>query len=183
LAHGTSENVHPDFRLWLTSMPSPVFPVPVLQIGIKLTNEPPKGVKANIGRTYNDAGDELLGSCAAKPSEWRRLLFSLSFFHAVVQVGPFKTTASLLCLSTVACSWYHKDKCTSVCCFCCCLLQERRKFGPLGWNICYEFNASDLECSSSTLRMFLGEAEVIPWEALEYVIGQVNYGGRCVCAW
>jgi hypothetical protein len=58
-------------------------------------------------------------------------------------------------------------------------LQERRKFGPLGWNICYEFNASDLECSSSTLRMFLGEAEAIPWEALEYVIGQVNYGGRC----
>jgi hypothetical protein len=58
-------------------------------------------------------------------------------------------------------------------------LQERRKFGPLGWNICYEFNASDLECSSSTLRMFLGAAEAIPWEALEYVIGQVNYGGRC----
>ncbi|WIA13579.1 hypothetical protein OEZ85_007146 [Tetradesmus obliquus] len=140
LAHGTSQNVHPDFRLWLTSMPSPVFPVPVLQNGIKLTNEPPKGVKANIGRTYNDAGDELLDSCAAKPSEWRRLLFSLSFFHAVVQ--------------------------------------ERRKFGPLGWNICYEFNASDLECSSSTLRMFLDEAEAIPWEALEYVIGQVNYGGR-----
>jgi dynein heavy chain len=87
LAHGTSQNVHPDFRLWLTSMPSPVFPVPVLQNGIKLTNEPPKGVKANIGRTYNDAGDELLESCTAKPSEWRRLLFSLSFFHAVVQVG------------------------------------------------------------------------------------------------
>jgi dynein heavy chain len=87
LALGTSQNVHPDFRLWLTSMPSPVFPVPVLQNGIKLTNEPPKGVKANIGRTYNDAGDELLDSCAAKPSEWRRLLFSLSFFHAVVQVS------------------------------------------------------------------------------------------------
>jgi dynein heavy chain len=57
-------------------------------------------------------------------------------------------------------------------------LQERRKFGSLGFNIRYEFNTSDLECSSSTLNMFLSSQDAIPWEALEYVIGQVNYGGR-----
>jgi len=79
--------VQPDFRLWLTSMPSQVFPVPVLQNSIKLTNEPPKGVKANLARTYNDATEELLNSCTVKPSEWKRLLFSLSFFHAVVQAS------------------------------------------------------------------------------------------------
>jgi dynein heavy chain len=60
----------------------------------------------------------------------------------------------------------------------CGLSQERRKFGSLGFNIRYEFNTSDLECSSSTLNMFLSSQETIPWEALEYVIGQVNYGGR-----
>lgn len=95
LAHGSNQNVHPDFRLWLTSMPSPVFPVPVLQNGVKLTNEPPKGVKANIERTYNDAGVGVLDSCAAKPSEWRRLLFSLSFFHAVVQVRGWQVAGCL----------------------------------------------------------------------------------------
>lgn len=89
LAHDSigGQPVHPDFRLWLTSMPSPVFPVPVLQNGIKLTNEPPKGVKANLARSFNQLGPEALDSCPSKPVEWRRLLFSLSMFHAVVQVS------------------------------------------------------------------------------------------------
>lgn len=110
LAHGTigGQPAHPDFRLWLTSMPSPAFPVSVLQNGLKLTNEPPKGVKANLARSYNQMGPDVLESCPSKPVEWRRLLFSLSMFHAVVQVRGqcwvVQTRRSFMCVVFGVCS-------------------------------------------------------------------------------
>ena len=134
--------VHPNFRLWLSSMPSPHLPASLLQASIKLTSEPPKGVKANIMRTYANMTDGPYDtSCPRQPTAWKKLLFSLSFLHAVIQ--------------------------------------ERRKFGSIGWNIPYSFTQADLECSMMGLATFLNEAEEqIPWAAMEYVLGHINYGGH-----
>ena len=64
-------------------MPSPNFPVPVLQNGIKLTNEPPRGLKANMVRTFNEISSKYYES-SSKPRPFKKLLFSLAFFHAVI---------------------------------------------------------------------------------------------------
>ena len=63
---------------------------------------------------------------------------------------------------------------------------ERLQFGSIGWNIPYEFNPSDFAISRRHLKLFLSESginDIVPFEALSYVIGELNYGGRVTDAW
>ena len=78
------ERTHEDFRLWLTSMPSDAFPVSILQSGIKITNEPPKGLKKNLIRSYYSYDGNAFEDCL-KSKEFKRLVYGLSFFHALIQ--------------------------------------------------------------------------------------------------
>lgn len=131
--------MHADYRLWLTSMPSDAFPVPVLQGGLKLTNEPPKGLKANMTRSLTDLGSERYEGCS-KQKEYKKLVFALAYFHAAIL--------------------------------------ERRKYGAIGWNIAYEWMNSDFNTSELNLRMYLDEQPEVPYQALNYLVARVNYGGR-----
>ena len=51
------------------------------------------------------------------------------------------------------------------------VIQERRKFGPLGWNITYEFSDADLSTSITMIKNFLIENEEIPWDAMKFMTG------------
>lgn len=55
----------------------------------------------------------------------------------------------------------------------------------MGFNIRYEFNDSDLDISISTLKMFISDQteDKIPWEAMLYMTGHINYGGRVTDDW
>lgn len=88
----------------------------MLQKTIKVTNEPPKGMKAGLYKTFTTIiTQEFLDK--VDHNNWKPLIFTVCYLHSVVI--------------------------------------ERRKFGPLGWCVPYEFNYSDLEASLLFIEKYL----------------------------
>jgi len=78
-----SGDAHPDFRVFLSSLPQKVVPVQILQNSMKLTNEPPSGLRPNMLRAYASFGEDVWEGCA-KQAELKAIIFALAFFHSVV---------------------------------------------------------------------------------------------------
>lgn len=58
------------------------------------------------------------------------------------------------------------------------VILDRRDYGPIGWNIPYDFNESDLRISLQQLNELLKSYQRIPFEGHSYLTGECNYGGR-----
>ena len=137
---------HEDYRLWITTEVHPKFPVSLLQLSLKLTNEPPAGAKASMKRTLSSITQQMIDT--VESPEWHRLIYILAFFNTTVQ--------------------------------------ERRKFGPLGWAIPYEFNASDFSASLAFMASQITDATKTPkglfdesfWQTVRYGVCEIHYGGR-----
>lgn len=85
--------------------------------------------------------------------------------------------------------------------------EERRKFGPLGWNIPYEFNSADFTASvefvekhlddcgpkkvniqqinfkvfmifAYIIELYFPPSQDVSWVTVRYMLSEVQYGGR-----
>mmetsp|Transcript_20737 Transcript_20737/g.31917 ORF Transcript_20737/g.31917 Transcript_20737/m.31917 type:complete len:752 (-) Transcript_20737:861-3116(-) len=148
--HLFKHEVNPDFRLILSANPHKNFSISLLQRSTKISQEPPKGIKANMLRLY---GGKSEFPVVEMDRHFRKALFGLCWFHTI--------------------------------------LIERKKFKSLGWNVTYSFNDSDFSVCEDLLAIYMGrqmdgkpvdenfdKRAPIPWQAIQYLIAEANYGGR-----
>ena len=127
-------------KIFLTAEPTKNLPIGILSRSIKLTNEPPSGLKANLMRAVSSFKQEDFDDNEPKT---RAILFGLAHFHAV--------------------------------------MMERKKFGPMGYNMMYPFSLGDLRDGSICLLNYMESApSKIPWVDLQYIFGQIIWGGHIV---
>ena len=152
-----AEGAHDEFRLFLSAEPPPILErglaISLLQNSIKLTNEPPEGMKQNLARAYGNFNEEMFEACA-KQAEFKTIVFALCYFHAAILerkkfgVGNMPDAAS-----------------------------------GIGWNMNYPFNTGDLLCCGQCVNNYLENNSNVPWADLKYIIGEIMYGGHVVEDW
>jgi dynein heavy chain, axonemal len=76
-----SEGSNPQFRLFLSSDPVDGIPIGLLERSIKLTNEPPQGLKPNMKRAWTSFSKEEIED---KDPKIKTILFALCYFHSVM---------------------------------------------------------------------------------------------------
>jgi dynein heavy chain len=81
LAQFAVDGSDPQFRLFLTSDPSDQIPIGLLEKSIKLTNEPPAGLRANLLRAFTFFIREEFED---KDTKVKTILFSLCYFHSMM---------------------------------------------------------------------------------------------------
>eukprot|EP01019_Chilodonella_uncinata_P004382 GABU01005273.1.p1 GENE.GABU01005273.1~~GABU01005273.1.p1 ORF type:complete len:615 (-),score=248.04 GABU01005273.1:5-1747(-) len=146
-----STTAHKNFRMFISSEPPPamfptmkIIPEPILQKCIKVANEAPADLKANMRRAYAQFSQDKIDR-SSKKNEYKSILFALCYFHAVVS--------------------------------------GRKKFGSQGWSRVYNFNDGDLTICADVLHNYLEKYEVVPYNDLIYIYGEIMYGGHITDDW
>ncbi|KAI4566906.1 hypothetical protein MJG53_015583 [Ovis ammon polii x Ovis aries] len=83
-----SAGSHEDYRVFISAEPAPspeshIIPQGILENAIKITNEPPTGMYANLHKALDLFTQDTLEMCT-KEIEFKCILFALCYFHAVV---------------------------------------------------------------------------------------------------
>ncbi|KAL7704965.1 dynein heavy chain cytosolic putative [Lotmaria passim] len=179
--------IHDDFRLWLTSSPSPSFPAVVLQAGLKLTQEPPMGLRGKVLSILQSTVVADVWACAAADAAANAMASTASFPQwadsatATAQSAPANTATPPVVLQRLVwtLAFFHGT------------VMERRRFSPLGWNVAYDWGLPDFAAGVATVRTALSRsngsrdaaAVRLPTEELCYMLGVIDYGGRVTDEW
>jgi len=84
------KNIKKSFRLFLSASPHPDFPISLLQRSLKIAQEPPRGIKANMVRLYTNQPKQF--TLCADDRGFRKAVFGLAWFHTVLtERKKFKT--------------------------------------------------------------------------------------------
>lgn len=78
--------INPNYRIFLTSMPDDDFPISILANSIKITMEPPRGLKANMTRSLYNVTNYFNEPCKSESIRqiFHKLVWGLCYFHAIV---------------------------------------------------------------------------------------------------
>uniref|UniRef100_A0A7M4F9Z8 Dynein axonemal heavy chain 11 n=1 Tax=Crocodylus porosus TaxID=8502 RepID=A0A7M4F9Z8_CROPO len=83
-----SEGSHPDYRAFMSAEPAPtpkehLIPQGILENSVKITNEPPTGMLANLHAALDNFDQNILHQ-STREQEFKTILFSCCYFHACV---------------------------------------------------------------------------------------------------
>ncbi|KAB1266022.1 Dynein heavy chain 17; axonemal [Camelus dromedarius] len=178
-----STGSHHDYRVLISAEPAPspeahIIPQGILENAIKITNEPPTGMYANLHKALDLFTQDTLETCT-KEIEFKCILFALCYFHAVVaerrkfgaqgwnRSYPFNNGDLTISISVL----YN-------------YLEANAKVRPspscvpsLGPSLPFPRPLSPRQTlTAATLPK-------VPWDDLRYLFGEIMYGGHITDDW
>lgn len=139
-----------NFRLFMSANPTENFPISLLQRSVKMTVEPPRGIKPNMTRLYRNIGASF--TPCDKSQAFRKALFGLCWFHTLLlERKKFKSLG-----------WNNSYP-----------------FNDSDWQVCADTLANYMgRIKDSAPIDSYNKKAAIPWQAIQYLIAKANYGGR-----
>lgn len=144
------QKVSEDFRLLLSAAPHPDFSISLLQKSMKITQEPPKGIKSGMLKVY---GGKQEFTNVDQSRAFRKAVFGLAWFHTIlIERKKFKSLG-----------W-----------------NVTYAFNDSDYNVCEDIMANYMGRSEDgkPVDEFYQKGQPIAWSALQYLIASCNYGGR-----
>jgi dynein heavy chain, axonemal len=151
-----ADKYDPTFRVLMSAAPVPKgneggqFPISLLQRSIKQAVEPPRGIKANVCRTYSNM-PKVFTRCE-NDMGFRKAVYGLVWYHALlIERKKFKSLG-----------W-----------------NTAYSFNDSDYQVCEDQLAQYMGRYVNDLKDDKFNAmEPVPWDAVRELIGQCNYGGR-----